>query len=114
MAARAHICVFSDVAPKITKNAHDLHGHYLTVPGLIEFGDIGAVAALVAPHPQLVCVGANDPLDTPRGLEGWAKKGNYMRKCASGGQSLANAERGVGLSGFAGKIGDLYAPPVPP
>ena len=25
-------------------------------------------------------------------------KGNYMRKCASGGQSLANAERGVGLS----------------
>ena len=32
--------------------------------------------------------------------------GNYMRKCASGGQSLANAERGVGMSGFAGKIGD--------
>ena len=24
--------------------------------------------------------------------------GNYMRKCASGGQSLANAELGVGLS----------------
>ena len=36
-----------------------------------------------------------------------------MRKCASGGQSLANAERGVGMSGFAGTIGDLYAP-VPP
>ena len=33
-------------------------------------------------------------------------KGNYMRKCAIGGQSLANAERGVGMSGFAGKIGD--------
>ena len=27
-----------------------------------------------------------------------------MRKCASGGQSLANADRGVGMSGFAGKI----------
>ena len=27
-----------------------------------------------------------------------------MGKCASGGQSLANAERGVGMSGFAGKI----------
>ena len=26
--------------------------------------------------------------------------GNYMRKCASGGQSLANAERGVGMSGY--------------
>ena len=29
-----------------------------------------------------------------------------MRKYASGGQSLANAERRVGMSGFAGKIGD--------
>ena len=28
------------------------------------------------------------------------KNGNYMRKCASGGQSLANAERGVGMSGY--------------
>ena len=26
--------------------------------------------------------------------------GNYMRKCASGGQSLANAERGVGKRGL--------------
>ena len=43
----------------------------------------------------------------------WGKKrGNYMRKCASGGQSLANAERGVGMSGFAGKIGDLYTPHI--
>ena len=32
-----------------------------------------------------------------------SKKGNYMRECASGGQSLANSERGVGMSGFAGK-----------
>ena len=77
MAARAHICVFSDVAPKITKKTHDLHGHYLTVPGLIEFGDIGAVAALVAPHPQLVCVGANDPL-TPPGASRLGKKKRLM------------------------------------
>ena len=27
-----------------------------------------------------------------------------MRKCASGGQSLANAEREVGMCGFVGKI----------
>ena len=33
-----------------------------------------------------------------------AMKGNYMRKCASGGQSLANAERGVEMCGFVGKI----------
>ena len=30
--------------------------------------------------------------------------GNYMRKCASGGQSLANAERGAEMCGFVGKI----------
>ena len=30
--------------------------------------------------------------------------GNYMRKCASGGQSLANAERRVEMCGFVGKI----------
>ena len=30
--------------------------------------------------------------------------GNYMRKCASGGQSLANAEWGVEMCGFVGKI----------
>ena len=30
--------------------------------------------------------------------------GNYMRRCASGGQSLANAERGVEMCGFVGKI----------
>ena len=39
-------------------------------------------------------------------LEVVQRDGNYMRKCASGGQSLANAERGVVMSGFAGKIGD--------
>ena len=32
-----------------------------------------------------------------------AFEGNYMRECASGGQSLANSERRVGMSGFAGK-----------
>ena len=34
--------------------------------------------------------------------------GNYMRKCASGGQSLANAERGVEMCGFVGKIGTEF------
>ena len=32
-------------------------------------------------------------------VEGHNWNGNYMRKCASGGQSLTNAERGVG-SGY--------------
>ena len=36
--------------------------------------------------------------------QGAQKIGNYMRKCESGGLSLANAERGVGMCGFADKI----------
>ena len=49
-----------------------------------------------------IVVGLDDTIERRWG----PKIGNYMRKCASGGQSLANAERGMGMSGFAGKIGD--------
>lgn len=62
VAACAHLCVFADIAPLIASGAHDLHGPYMTVPGLLAEGDMGDVAALVAPRPQLVCLGAADPL----------------------------------------------------
>ncbi len=62
VAASAHVCVFADIAPQIATGAHDLHGPYMTVPGLLAEGDMGDVAALVAPRPQLVCLGASDPL----------------------------------------------------
>lgn len=62
VAACAHLCVFADLAPLIASGAHDLHGPYMTVPGLLAEGDMGDVAALVAPRPQLVCIGAADPL----------------------------------------------------
>jgi hypothetical protein len=62
IAAAAHLCVFADIAPLIATGAHDLHGPYMTVPGLLSEGDMGDVAALVAPRPQLVCLGADDPL----------------------------------------------------
>jgi dienelactone hydrolase len=62
IAACAHLCVFADIAPLIAAGAHDLHGPYMTVPGLLAEGDMGDVAALVAPRPQLVCLGAEDPL----------------------------------------------------
>lgn len=63
--ATAHLCVFSDIATLIADGAHDLHGPYMTVPGLIDLGDMAAVAAMVGPRPQLVCLGARDPL-SPR------------------------------------------------
>ncbi|MCT4683789.1 MAG: dienelactone hydrolase family protein [Roseicyclus sp.] len=62
VAACAHLCVLADLAPLIATGAHDLHGPYMTVPGLLAEGDMGDVAALVAPRPQLVCLGAADPL----------------------------------------------------
>ena len=62
IAAAAHLCVFADIAPLIASGAHDLHGPYMTVPGLLAEGDMGDVAALVAPRPQLVAIGTEDPL----------------------------------------------------
>jgi dienelactone hydrolase len=65
IAACAHLCVLADLAPLIATGAHDLHGLYMTVPGLLAEGDMGDVAALVAPRPQLVVLGADDPLTPP-------------------------------------------------
>lgn len=62
IAACAHLCVLADIAPLIATGAHDLHGPYMTVPGLLAHGDMGDVAALVAPRPQFVGLGADDPL----------------------------------------------------
>ena len=62
IAACAHLCVLADIAPLIATGAHDLHGPYMTVPGLLAAGDMGDVAALVAPRPQFVGLGADDPL----------------------------------------------------
>jgi dienelactone hydrolase len=62
VAAVAHLCVLADMAPLIAQGAHDLHGAYMTVPGLLTDGDMGDVAALVAPRPHFVGLGADDPL----------------------------------------------------
>ena len=65
IAACAHLCVFSDIAPLIAMGAHDLHAPYMTVPGLLAEGDMGDVAALIAPRPQFVGLGGTDPLTPP-------------------------------------------------
>ncbi|MCR9122296.1 MAG: alpha/beta hydrolase [Phyllobacteriaceae bacterium] len=68
IAACAHLCAFADIGPLIDSGDHDLHGIYMTVPGLLEHGDMGDVAALVAPRPQLVASGLKDPLTPPEAL----------------------------------------------
>lgn len=65
IAAVAHLCCFADFRTMIELGAHDGHGIYLTVPGLLREADGGSIAALIAPRPQLICVGEADHLSPP-------------------------------------------------
>ncbi len=65
IAAVAHLCCFADLRTMIELGAHDGHGVYLVVPGLLNEADAGAIGALVAPRPQLICIGEADSLTPP-------------------------------------------------
>lgn len=74
IAAVAHLCCFADFRTMIELGAHDGHGIYLTVPGLLREADGGTIAALIAPRPQLVCVGEDDALSPRLAVErAWAE-----------------------------------------
>lgn len=66
--AVAHLCSYADFAALIETGAHDLHGHYLTVPGLLSETSTGEIAGLIAPRPQLICTGLDDPLTPPAAI----------------------------------------------
>ena len=59
-AAAVSMCCFADMETLITTGAHDGHGNYMTVPGLLALASTGAVSGLAAPTPLLHCVGLND------------------------------------------------------
>lgn len=63
--AVAHLCCFADLRKMIELGNHDGHGVYLIVPGLLNEADAGAIGALVAPRPQLICIGEADGLTPP-------------------------------------------------
>ncbi len=65
VAAVAHLCCFADFAPLVESGAHDLHGPYLTVPGLLDLASNGEIAGLIAPRPQFVGLGEADSLTPP-------------------------------------------------
>jgi hypothetical protein len=69
IAAIAHLCCYADFATLIETGAHDLHGIYLTVPGLLAETSTGEIAGLVAPRPQLICVGEADTLTPPLAID---------------------------------------------
>ena len=63
--AVAHLCCLADLATLISGGGHDLHGIYMTVPGLCREFRTGEIAGLVAPRPQFAAVGTEDPLTPP-------------------------------------------------
>lgn len=63
--ATVGLCCVADLATLIDEGAHDLHGHYLTVPGLLARCRTADIASLVAPRPWLIGHGERDPL-TPQ------------------------------------------------
>jgi dienelactone hydrolase len=69
LACLAQLCCFADFDRLIESGAHDLHGIYLTVPGLIDVASNGEIAGLIAPRPQLICIGDRDPLTPPAAVD---------------------------------------------
>lgn len=60
IAAAAALSCFSDMGLLIGTGAHDRHGHYMTVPGLLRLGRTGQLAGLAAPKPLLFGIGLED------------------------------------------------------
>jgi dienelactone hydrolase len=63
--ALAHECCLADFSALIEAGAHDLHGIYLTVPGLLQITSNGQLAGMVAPRAQFIGLGDLDPLTPP-------------------------------------------------
>ncbi|NNE79113.1 MAG: hypothetical protein HKN18_02475, partial [Silicimonas sp.] len=62
VAGTAHLCILGDALPLIGAGQHERLAPAYVVPGLLRIAEIGQVAGLVAPRPQLVCLGGTDPL----------------------------------------------------
>lgn len=69
IACLVHQCCYADFAALIEAGGHDRHGIYLTVPGLLDIAANGVIAGLVAPRPQLACIGDLDPLTPPQAVD---------------------------------------------
>ncbi len=69
VAATAHLCCYADYATLVELGAHDHHGMYLLVPGMLRHTSTGEIAGLIAPRPQLICLGERDELTPPPSIE---------------------------------------------
>lgn len=99
--ALAQICCLADFRTLIDMGAHDLHGIYLTVPGLPTVASNGTIAGMMAPRAQFVGLGDIDPLTPPRAADvALAEVQRAYR--LSGGDLLVHREPGSGHSETAG------------
>lgn len=85
-AACVSLCCFADLARLVETGAHDGHGHYMTVPGLLAQTSTGRLAALAAPTPMLHGVGLQDWSTPPDALaRAWSElEAGYAAAGAAG------------------------------
>ncbi len=69
VSALAQECCLADFRALIALGAHDLHGQYLTVPGLLGVASNGVLAGMVAPRAQFIGLGDLDPLTPPEAAD---------------------------------------------
>jgi dienelactone hydrolase len=69
IACTVQLCCYADFDVLIETGAHDLHGLYLTVPGLLNVATNGEIAGLAAPRPQFIGIGDQDPLTPPSAVD---------------------------------------------
>ncbi|MFZ5964836.1 alpha/beta hydrolase [Thalassococcus sp. BH17M4-6] len=58
--AASALCSFADLGHLVSSGAHDGHGIYMTVPGLLPVARSGQIAGLAAPRALQICVGLQD------------------------------------------------------
>lgn len=88
LAAIAHLCCYADYETLIELGAHDGHGIYLVVPGLLNETSTGEIAGLVAPRPQLICVGDEDALTPPLSVDRALPATRHGYAAAGAGEAL--------------------------
>ncbi|HMO06313.1 MAG TPA: CocE/NonD family hydrolase, partial [Paracoccaceae bacterium] len=124
IAALAQLCCLADFRALIASGAHDLHGPYLTVPGLLPLAGNGRIAGLVAPRPQFVGLGDLDPLTPPFAADpaldqlraAYARSGGLLRlhRTPDEGHRETPAMRAAVLRFLADALAPELSPQSPP
>lgn len=67
--AVAEVCCFADLQTLVELGAHDEHGIYMTVPGLLPRFSSADIASLVVPRAHLCAIGELDSLTPPPAIK---------------------------------------------